>query len=95
MLHCRKRYKFKDRIVYGRGQLDIKYMSSKLEKNGKTYFWELQKVEKYLSETPEISGNLITAFYGAQRSLFHFRTAAFRNETVVYTTVFIQVNGKG
>lgn len=35
------------------------------------------------------------AFYGAQRSPFRFRTAAFRNETVVYTTVFIQVNGKG
>lgn len=39
--------------------------------------------------------NYVTAFYGAQRSPFRFRTAAFRNETVVYTTVFIQVNGKG
>lgn len=53
-------YNFKDRIVDGRGQLDIKYMSSKLEKNGKTYFWGLQKEEKYLSEAPEISGNAIT-----------------------------------
>ena len=55
------------------------------------YFVQMSDVTKheYLVATPP------SAFYGAQRSPFRFRTAAFRNETVVYTTVFIQVNGKG
>ena len=35
-----------------------------------------------------IEFEIYNAFYGTQRSLFRFRT-------VVYTTVFIQVNGKG
>ena len=33
--------------------------------------------------------------YGAQRSLFRFRTAAFRNITVVLQQSSMQVNGKG
>ena len=35
------------------------------------------------------------AVYGAQRSLFRFRTAAFRNITVVLQQSSMQVNGKG
>lgn len=35
------------------------------------------------------------AVYGAQRPLFRFRTAAFRNQTVVLPQSSIQVNGKG
>ena len=35
------------------------------------------------------------AVYGAQRSLFRFRMAAFRNITVVLQQSSMQVNGKG
>lgn len=53
-------YAFRDRIVDGRGQLNVQYMSSKLESNGKIYFWELQKDEIYTAELPEINSNVIT-----------------------------------
>lgn len=40
-------------------------------------------------------GGARPAVYGAQRSLFRFRTAAFRNQTVVLPQSSIRVNGKG
>ena len=64
---------------------------------------ELQKVSAYLHvpmetliKMPENSINAnVIAVYGVQRSLFRFRTAAFRNITVVLQQSLIQVNGKG
>lgn len=53
-------YEFRDRLVDGRGQLDIKYMSSRLQEEGKIYFWDLHKEDTYSAELPAIQSNVIT-----------------------------------
>ena len=82
-------------LVETEHQDDISFYTEQVYRQLQKNYPEYGITEEEIENVSHLAPIHDIAFYGAQRSPFRFRTAAFRNETVVYTTVFIQVNGKG